>query len=425
MEVLKLPNGWIETNLGRILKLKNGYAFKSATYSSEGTPLIRISNIKSEKIIIDNNNCIPDHLYDERYLVEKGDILIAMSGATTGKYGIYNFDTPSLQNQRVGNFKLFSDNINKSFIYYLIGVLKKDIEEKAYGGAQPNISSKLIEELRIPLPPRPEQDRIVAKVDSLMGQVSVMQESLQRIPLLLKDFRQTLLNQNYSSGSNRVALEDCCFKIQDGAHHSPKKLSVIREKSMYPYVTSKNIRNNYMKLDTLTYVNESFHNSIYPRCKPELGDVLLTKDGASTGNVTLNEFNEPISLLSSVCLIKTDKEKLIPSYLKFFIQSPIGFSEFTGQMTGTAIKRVVLKKIKKATIPLPSIKEQQEIVSRVESLFSKADAIQQQYEALKQKIDSLPQAILHKAFKGELVEQLESDGDARELLREIEKLKKK
>lgn len=92
-------------------------------------------------------------------------------------------------------------------------------------------------------------------------------------------------------------------------------------------------------------------------------------------------------------------------------------------MTGTAIKRVVLKKIKKATIPLPSLEEQMEIVRRVESLFAKAETIETKYNALKIKIDTLPQAILHKAFKGELVEQLPSDGDARELLKEIEKLK--
>ncbi len=178
-----------------------------------------------------------------------------------------------------------------------------------------------------------------------------------------------------------------------------------------------------MKLDTLTYVDKEYHDTIYPRCKPELGDILLTKDGANTGNVTLNEFDEPVSLLSSVCLIKTDRNKLIPNYLKYFVQSPIGFTEFTGQMTGTAIKRVVLKKIKKGTIPLPTLDKQIEIVNRVESLFAKAAAIEKKYNALKTKIDTLPQAILHKAFKGELVEQLPTDGDARDLLREIEELK--
>src|SRR5690606_41085285 len=73
---------------------------------------------------------------------------------------------------------------------------------------------------------------------------------------------------------------------------------------------------------------------------------------------------------------------------------------------------------------VPTLQEQQEIVRRVESLFAKADAIETRYQTLKAKIDNLPQAILHKAFKGELVPQLPTDGDAKDLLAEIMALKK-
>ena len=89
---------------------------------------------------------------------------------------------------------------------------------------------------------------------------------------------------------------------------------------------------------------------------------------------------------------------------------------------GVAVRGINIGDVRHLRIPLPSFEEQQEIVSRVESLFAKADTIEKQYETLKAKIESLPQAILHKAFKGELTEQLDSDGDARELLREIQEL---
>ena len=74
-------------------------------------------------------------------------------------------------------------------------------------------------------------------------------------------------------------------------------------------------------------------------------------------------------------------------------------------------------------IPVPTISEQEEIVSRVEILFAKVDKIEQRYKNLKEKIDILPQAILHKAFKGELVPQLPTDGDAKDLLKMIAELK--
>ena len=80
--------------------------------------------------------------------------------------------------------------------------------------------------------------------------------------------------------------------------------------------------------------------------------------------------------------------------------------------------------LKKIPLPIPSVPEQMEILKRMESLFSKIDEIELRYQKLKEKIDQFPQTILHKAFKGELVPQLPTDGDAKDLLKEILALKK-
>jgi type I restriction enzyme S subunit len=80
----------------------------------------------------------------------------------------------------------------------------------------------------------------------------------------------------------------------------------------------------------VTYVGPEFHDTIYPRCNAEFGDVLLTKDRANTGQVTINTFREPISLLSSVCLIKQNRDKLDSRFLVYYIQSDEGFENITG-----------------------------------------------------------------------------------------------
>ncbi|HEV2400469.1 MAG TPA: restriction endonuclease subunit S [Candidatus Sulfotelmatobacter sp.] len=157
-------------------------------------------------------------------------------------------------------------------------------------------------------------------------------------------------------------LGDVCCTIQDGAHESPQKLFSEPADGRFLYITSKNIRTNYIDLGNVSYVDQDFHNRIYPRCQPRVGDVLLTKDGASTGNVTLNTIDEPFSLLSSVCLIKTDPRVLEPAFLCYYLQSPDGLKSITGQMTGAAIKRIILRNIKLATIPLPPTIEQRRIV---------------------------------------------------------------
>jgi type I restriction enzyme S subunit len=172
------------------------------------------------------------------------------------------------------------------------------------------------------------------------------------------------------SGWEVKYLEDVCEKIQDGSHYSPQHLYAEPAFDRYPYLTSKNIRNGYMKLDEIQYCTSDFHNSIYPRCNPVYGDVLLTKDGSNTGNVCLNTLHEPFSLLSSVCLLKPDRSKLIPEFLVYYIRSDAGFSQIMGKMTGAAIKRIILKTIKKSEIPLPPLPEQIRIVAILDEAFA-------------------------------------------------------
>jgi len=164
-------------------------------------------------------------------------------------------------------------------------------------------------------------------------------------------------------------LGDVCVTIQDGAHESPQKQFDSPGEGRFLYITSKNIRTNYLELKNVSYVERDFHDRIYPRCSPRVGDVLLTKDGANTGNVALNTIDEPFSLLSSVCLIKTNPTALNSGFLCYYLQSPDGLKSIIGQMTGAAIKRIILRDVKLATIPLPPLAEQQRIVGLLDEAF--------------------------------------------------------
>ena len=208
------------------------------------------------------------------------------------------------------------------------------------------------------------------------------------------------------AGWEAAALGQVCDKIQDGAHHSPKNTVPVREPGTFPYVTSKNIRNWYLDEDNVTYVGPEFHDSIYPRCNAEFGDVLLTKDGANTGQVTINTFREPISLLSSVCLIKPNRSKLDPRFLVYYIQSDAGFENITGQMTGAAIKRIILKNIKSSEIPLPPLEEQQRIVAVLDEAFEGLARARAHAEANLQNVREL--------FENSLEAELEAVGSSKE-----------
>jgi len=90
--------------LGNICTVRNGYAFKSELFNEDGVPVIRISDISGNNVTSENSIRTPYDKAFEAFKLSKGDILIAMSGATTGKYGIYSSDEIGYQNQRVGCF---------------------------------------------------------------------------------------------------------------------------------------------------------------------------------------------------------------------------------------------------------------------------------------------------------------------------------
>ena len=196
--MMELTNRWVNCQLGDIVTLRNGYAFKSEEYQEHGVPIIRISDINDSVVEISNSKNIYQHEEFEKYTVNCGDILIAMSGATTGKFGIYKGIAKAYQNQRVGNLLLVSEaNTNKTFIYYLLFSLKRRIEKDAYGGAQPNISGNKVEAIEIELPPLNEQHRIVAKIEELFSELDKGIENLKTAREQLKVYRQALLKHAF------------------------------------------------------------------------------------------------------------------------------------------------------------------------------------------------------------------------------------
>lgn len=198
-EEREIPKGWIFTNLGEVCKLKNGYAFKSSDYLKEsGIPIIRISDIGEGKVDLTGCVRILEDVEYDNYVVAKNEILVAMSGATTGKFGIYKGDEKVYQNQRVGKFEiLYKEVLNNSYLLYLLYSLKHQILKDAYGGAQPNISSGKIEELPFPLPPLPEQHRIVAKIEELFSSLDKGIESLKTAEQQLEIYRQAVLGKAF------------------------------------------------------------------------------------------------------------------------------------------------------------------------------------------------------------------------------------
>ena len=192
-----IPIGWAHCLIGDIAYLKNGFAFKSKSYLADGIPVIRISDIQDGVVTSENAVKVKPDKDFEGFSVLDGDVLIAMSGATTGKFGIYKSEKTAYQNQRVGNIKPHSKDIGKQFFFYFLYSAKKEIEKRAYGGAQPNISAEKIESIPFALPPFNEQIRIVAKIEELFSELDKGIESLKTAREQLKVYRQAVLKHAF------------------------------------------------------------------------------------------------------------------------------------------------------------------------------------------------------------------------------------
>jgi type I restriction enzyme S subunit len=198
-----------------------------------------------------------------------------------------------------------------------------------------------------------------------------------------------------------VTLDKVCERITDGTHHSPTNLP----SGDFRYVTAKNIRPWGLDLSDISYVDRKTHREIYSRCPVERGDVLYIKDGVTTGLAVVNPLEEQFSMLSSVALLKPRREVLESSYLKHWLNSPLTVAKMTSEMTGTAIKRLVLRQIRAARIPLPSIGQQRLIADKLNALLAKIDACRGRLERVPQILKKFREAVLDAAVSGKLTEE--------------------
>ena len=201
----QLPKGWEIKRLGDVLKIQNGYAFKSVEFIKENPKNTHIPLIRQSQLVgntVDLSDCVfldKKYLSDKKnYIVNKGDILIGMSGSI-GKVSFYEDERPALLNQRVGKLNLYNhDTFQKDFFAYLLINLEQSIIQTAKGMGVQNISSKDIEQLQIPIPPFDTQQAIVNKIESLFDEIDEGIGRLKTAAQQIQQYRQSLLKNAFN-----------------------------------------------------------------------------------------------------------------------------------------------------------------------------------------------------------------------------------
>jgi len=165
-----LPNRWEWTRLGDVIEFVNGFAFKSSDFSDSGVGIVKIGDIQNGEITTASMSRVDEAVIavlDDSLRVNNGDMLIAMSGATTGKLGFNTTNEVFYINQRVG--KISPCCLYVKYLYYPLTTKIAENLAKSMGSAIPNLSTAQIKNIIFALPPLTEQHRIVVKVDELMA----------------------------------------------------------------------------------------------------------------------------------------------------------------------------------------------------------------------------------------------------------------
>jgi type I restriction enzyme S subunit len=399
-----MKQGWEIKKLGEVCDFQNGFAFKSNTYKETGLPILRITNIQNQSLEINDLVYFDAKDYKEnfdRFKVFKDDLVVAMSGATTGKLGINTTDTVFYLNQRVGKF-IPKKVLLKPYLYYFLSTKVEESLRIAAGAAQPNLSTEQINNFEIPLPPFSEQQRIVAILDEAFAAISKAkanaEQNLKNAKELFESYLQGVF-ENKGGGWESKELMKVCEQITDGSHFSPKSSS----EDEYPYITVRDIEDDIIDFDNCKFICKNDYQSLLKNgCKPNSGDLLFSKDG-TVGKVSLVDFEKEFVVLSSLAIIRPNAKIITSSLLKYILKNPQFLQTAIGMKTGVAIRRIILKNLKLIEINFPkSLQEQQIIVQKLDALSAETKKLEAIYKQKINDLEELKKSVLQKAFSGEL-----------------------
>ncbi len=423
-EVGLIPEDWATVDLPDVVWYQEGPGVRNYQFTSAGVKLFNGTNIENGKIRLDKTSrYISDreaYGWYSHFLADAGDIVIACSGISVGRFdekvGVLSSEhLPLCMNTSTMRFKIASPRVDKDYFrHFLRSQLFKDqISGKATGSAQLNFGPAHVGAVLLPLPAKAEQEAIAealsdsdALIESL-GQLLIkkrhlkqgaMQELLsgkKRLPGFesTPGYKQTEMGVIPEDWGLVSALE-ACSKIQDGTHFSPRSGG-----NDYRYVTSKNVRFGYLDLSTAGWIDAAQHQAIYRRCDVKKGDLLFTKDGANTGNAALNTLAEEFSLLSSVAFLRFNPSRHCAAYFLQQVLTSQGQRQIQDAMAGNAITRLTLEKINKLRFPVPLTTAEQEAIATV---LSDMDAEIAALEAKVTKAHDLKQGMMQELLTGRI-----------------------
>ena len=445
----ELPIGWAQSKIGNLCSLKNGRAFKPTEWTTSGLPIVRIQNLNNPKSSYNHFAGEPE----PRYHLLGGELLFAWSGTPGTSFGAHVWrGAEAVLNQHIFRVDFDTENMDKRFFRYAINQKLDELIDVAHGGVGlRHVTKGTFEGTEIKVPPLAEQKRIADKLEAVLGRVDACRARLDRVPALLKRFRQSVLaaatngslteewrvgaNAAKAGAAHREIVELIKRRQKDSGSMKKFKEPLIANTSQWTTevpvswsVESVSAFAECLDSARVPVKRDKRANAkgLYPyygangevdRVDDFLFDdelVLVTEDETFYGR------EKPIAYRSSgKCWVNNHAHVLkatdvvSSNYLCYALM----YYEIIPWLTGTTGRAKLTQGVLNALpIAVPPKAEMNEIVRRVEDLFAFADRIEARLATAQKTVERLTPATLAKAFRGELVPQDPNDEPASVLL---------
>lgn len=374
---------WEYKKLGDICILLNGFAFKSEKYVDNGIRVMRITNVQKGEIVDDDPKFYPMSSQSEiqRYMLKENDLLVSLTG-NVGRVGLLQRELlPAALNQRVACLRLKGDSTDLRYLFHLMNsdLFENECIVNSQGIAQKNMSTKWLSDYKLPVPPKEDQQRIVAELDCLNEMIAVKQEQL-------KEFDKLAQSIFYDMFGDPVANEKGWDIIELGTKCDVTsfKRVLIEEvvDSGVPFIRGTELMalskaTKGEKIDFSLFITPEH----YERVKaisgvPKVGDLLIPSIN-SDGNIWILDTDEPRYYKDGrVLWVHVNHDAFSSEALKYIMHILLK-KTYSLMATGATFAELKLFVLRELKVPLPPLTLQQQFAEKISAIEAQKELVKQ------------------------------------------------
>jgi len=398
--------GWQTKKLGELLEVQNGYAFSSKDYSESGHFVMRIGNVQNGYISLSDPKFIqlPSDGALQRFVLSEGDILVSLTG-NVGRIGVVKREhLPAAVNQRVAKITVNkSSPATREFLLFFLysDRFREELMGAGHGAAQQNVSTKDLVQIQLPIPPLPEQRRIVGILDEAFVGITTAkanaEKNLQNARALFDSHLQSVFTKR-GPGWVEKRLDDL-YKVGS----SKRVLKSQWKTEGVPFYRGREITRLATDgfVDNELFISEKHFAELSKEYGvPKAGDIVITAIG-TIGNSHIVRASDRFYFKDASVLWMKRTAAVSSEFIKFWLKSSLFFDQLD-RGNGATVDTLTIQKLQSVNLLLPSSEEQLKIVAKLDALREETQRLESIYQRKLEALEELKKSLLNQAFSGEL-----------------------